>query len=614
MRQSKHLLKAQKKHRPKLKFVLGVCFTMVIVFLTHVHFQLSQNGYSFSLVYKFITSWHTEKFLLGTFVLLLIDLLLITFSGSFLYGNLVYLIVMTVAPIVNFYKMKYRMEPLYPEDVKMIFEFGMFKDIVGLPLMIVIIVISLSLVGLLGYSFYRTRKQNRIMLVVRASFAALSLISLLYVGQFNRPNNQFKKAYSRTSLWIPYSQKMNYYNVGFVGGFLYNLAVDPMERPEGYTNKKVDTIVDKYNSLAMEKNKKKNLDEKPHIIYVMSESFSDPNRLKGVKVSPDPLKAYREVAKRSQVSGQMLSQGYGGGTANIEFEALTGFSMAELNPQLNTPYTMLLPKKEKFPSIVSNLNKQGYKTTAIHPYNTSMYKRNQVYDVLGFNQFISEKEMKHQKKIENNDYISDESAFEEILMLLNKTKEPQFIHLVTMQTHMPYNQKYQDPDFESNLGDYTDSLNNYAQDLSYTSKSLARFIKKLEKMERPVSLVFWGDHLPSFYPEQVEKSNNEETLHQSEYFIMNTKELALTEHQLMSPFYFQAQLTHQNGVKATGFTELLLDLQSVLPAFEKGLYYQNHEWHQTVSLNKKEQEIYEAYQMIQYDQVAGKGRSYPMFE
>ena len=107
----------------------------------------------------------------------------------------------------------------------------------------------------------------------------------------------------------------------------------------------------------------------------------------------------------------MLSQNYGGGTANIEFEALTGFAMGLLNPQMTTPYTMLVPKLTQLPSLVSFLEQSGYTATAIHPYDTSMYKRKDVYGVMGFEQFIDQETMTYTDKIENNPYISDEAAY-----------------------------------------------------------------------------------------------------------------------------------------------------------------------------------------------------------
>jgi phosphoglycerol transferase MdoB-like AlkP superfamily enzyme len=188
-----------------------------------------------------------------------------------------------------------------------------------------------------------------------------------------------------------------------MGGFLFNLRVEAMEEPKAYSEKTIDEITEKYQP------SKKEATEEPNIIYIMSESFSDPSHLNGLEITGDPLKEYYERANQTY-SGKMLSQNYGGGTANIEFEALTSFSMELFNPQMTTPYTLLVPKMDNLPSVVSLTAQRGYETTAIHPYDTSMYKRKDVYDILGFNRFLDQETMKHTDKIEQNPYISDKAA------------------------------------------------------------------------------------------------------------------------------------------------------------------------------------------------------------
>ncbi|MBP2966850.1 hypothetical protein J8385_19960, partial [Acinetobacter baumannii] len=152
---------------------------------------------------------------------------------------------------------------------------------------------------------------------IRMVTLVISTFLLFYISNFNQPNNLLKKAFDRTAKWIPYSQKMNYYNTGFMGGFLFNLKVEGMEKPENYSEKKVEEIVTKYNKKAQAINKSKEEAEQPNIVYIMSESFSDPLRLNGIELSPDPLIKYRKTASEGNLRGQMLSQNYGGGTANI---------------------------------------------------------------------------------------------------------------------------------------------------------------------------------------------------------------------------------------------------------------------------------------------------------
>lgn len=595
------------KQKNWLKYTLVAISIVFVVGLSNLYLQWCQNDLSFDLAVKFAFSWHTEKFLLACLVLLMIFLFLVAVLGSFLFGTFFYLVGIGILGYANCLKMTYRQEPIYPDDLKMIKEFGLLKDMTGTTSFYLLAGMILLVVAGGCWAIYRSFKKDKKFQAIRVITLFTTIFALIYISHFNNPNNLLRKAYNKTALWIPYSQKMNYYNTGFIGGFLYNLKIDPMEKPKGYSEEKIKEITSHYQKLADEKNKTAS-EEQPNIIYVMSESFSDPSRLNGVEITGDPLADYYAVADQTY-SGQMLSQNYGGGTANIEFEALTGFSMGLFNAQLTTPYTMLVPKMNQLPSIVSTLKDQNYHTTAIHPYNTSMYKRKDVYEVLGFDEFISENTMTYTDTIEDNPYISDTSAYQEVMDLLKEDDTPQFIHLVTMQTHMPYDGKYQQLEYTAKTEDNSgiSSLENYLQDISYSSQSLKAFTEELKKLSRRTLVVFWGDHLPGIYSDTIQNSNEKHTLHETQFLMFDSQgELEKTEAPVTSPFYFAADLMNQTNQQTTGFYQLLLALQNELPAFERELYYQEGQWHREAQLNKKQAELYQAYEMIQYDIVSGE--------
>lgn len=595
------------KQKNWLKYTLVAISIVFVVGLSNLYLQWCQNDLSFDLAVKFAFSWHTEKFLLACLVLLMIFLFLVAVLGSFLFGTFFYLVGIGILGYANYLKMTYRQEPIYPDDLKMIKEFGLLKDMTGTTSFYLLAGMILLVVAGGCWAIYRSFKKDKKFQAIRVITLFTTIFVLIYISHFNNPNNLLRKAYNKTALWIPYSQKMNYYNTGFIGGFLYNLKIDPMEKPKGYSEEKIKEITSHYQKLADEKNKTAS-EEQPNIIYVMSESFSDPSRLNGVEITGDPLADYYAVADQTY-SGQMLSQNYGGGTANIEFEALTGFSMGLFNAQLTTPYTMLVPKMNQLPSIVSTLKDQNYHTTAIHPYNTSMYKRKDVYEVLGFDEFISENTMTYTDTIEDNPYISDASAYQEVMDLLKEDDTPQFIHLVTMQTHMPYDGKYQQLEYTAKTEDNSgiSSLENYLQDISYSSQSLKAFTEELKKLSRRTLVVFWGDHLPGIYSDTIQNSNEKHTLHETQFLMFDSQgELEKTEAPVTSPFYFAADLMNQTNQQTTGFYQLLLALQNELPAFERELYYQEGQWHREAQLNKKQAELYQAYEMIQYDIVSGE--------
>lgn len=588
-------------------FCLQICLIALIVFASNLYLQWCQNELSTYLMTQFAFSWHTEKFLLSCFVLLVVCLFMISLSGSIWSGLLFYSVSILVLGFADYQKMYYRSEPIYPDDFKMITEFSLLREMAGNVAFVLIVLVVIIAILFFGIAVYRSRKLSKNQQKARLSVLVLTFISLLYISNFNDPNNLLRKAYNRSATWIPYSQKMNYYNTGFVAGFLYNLKVEAMDKPENYSKQTIQSITEKYQQ-QVKTDTQNDLEEQPNIVFVMSESFSNPQALTGVSADKNPLELYDKIADQTY-SGKMLSQNYGGGTANIEFEALTSFSMELFNSQMTTPYTMLVPKLNEVPSIVSLLNGQNYQTTAIHPYNTSMYKRKSVYETFGFDQFISESEMSNTSKIEKNTYISDEAAYEEVWNLLEQKEQAQFVHLVTMQTHMPYKGKYNTLNYSSESKGNKQSIDSYMQDIAYSSQAFSEFIAKINQLERRTLVVFWGDHLPSIYSDEIKADNEEVVMHQTEFLMYDNqgKLKNSNQHDVMtSPFYFAPTLFQQSELATTGFYQLLNQLSQVMPAFEKGFYYVDNKWQSEISLSAQQNELYEDYYLIQYDIFSGE--------
>jgi len=587
----------------KLKYLVLTLVIFCGIIFSNLFLQWCQNDLSIDLAVKFAFLWHTEKFFLASLVLLILFIFLSSLAGSLIAGASFYSLFITIIGIATYLKMSFRQEPVYPDDLQMITQLGFFREVIGTGPFVFVLILMIAVGLLFIYQLYRSFFLAKNIQILRVIMLCLSSSGLLYISHFNDESNLLRKAYDQTALWIPYSQEMNYYNVGFVGGFLYNLRVEAMQEPEGYSQEAIEDITEKYQEEVEPAESK----EQPNIVYVMSESFSDPEHLQGLSVSGNPLKEYYELAKQTY-SGKMLSQNYGGGTANIEFEALTSFSMELLNPQMTTPYTMLIPKMDDLPSLVSLTKDRGYDATAIHPYDTSMYKRQDVYSILGFDRFIDQDSMDYTQTIENNPYISDEAAYQQILDQLQEEQTPQFIHLVTMQTHMPYEGKYENVDYQVSGNDNNCNVEHYLQDIDYSGKALKDFTQELEKLPERTLVVFWGDHLPGIYSDQLQEQNDEADLHQTEFLMVDSKEdLQHEEGEVTSPFYFAPNLFEKAGLQSTPFYELLLDLEDILPAFEPRMYVDNDkQFHEELNLNKNQQEIYQDYRLIQYDILQGE--------
>ncbi len=609
----------------KTQTILTGCLKTILVGLVmsiagNFLLQFFQNQYSFSLAMNFAFNWHTELFLFGAFLLFVLYIWMTALFGSRWLSALILLLGVLVIGVTTQQKMALRGEPLYPSDFSMIRELPFLIRMIDSKLILAMGIFFLCLVSIAVFILVRKKRKNqwerpvqtKASWLIRGSTFLVASFILFYSSCFNQTGNVFKAAYDRYAYWIPYSQQMNYYNNGFIGGFLYNLGINAMTKPINYSKQQVADIVHKYEEKAAEINEsRKAALNDVNIIYVMNESFSDPLDLEGITLSKDPIPKIRELEKTT-LSGKILSQGYGGGTANIEFEALTGLSMEPMAASLTTPYTQLVSRMSKLPSIVSYLNQQNYATTAIHPYNTTMYKRNEVYQKLGFKTFLNETNMEFVEKNDRNPYISDQSAYHEVLKQMKHTKEYDFIHLVSMQNHMSYSGKYPNTDFSAQGTGNAKEAANYLQDLKYSDDALDDFLTTIEQLPEKTIVVFWGDHLPSFYSESIVETNGSLKMHQTPLLIYSNFSVNDDTLGTISPIYFMNHILTIANAQVTPFYAFLMELEEGLPAFEKGLYLENNT--ETIiterkDLSKETQDLLNVYDMIQYDVTAGENYS-----
>ena len=583
---------------------------LMTVFVVHLYLQWTQNDLDAGLVVNFVFAWHTEKFLISTGVVVTLGLWLWALLGNIRWANALLLLSGGILGMATYEKMLQRNEPVYPSDLKMLTEATFLLEMLNGR---ALAALGLVLVLFLAFVFFSLR-QSKSKKTVKLGWKARVLvffatsIALGYAGQFQQEGNLLKKAYDRTAYWIPYSQQMNYYNTGFVAGFLYNLSAASMEMPTGYSKEKIDELKATYQQLADEVNAERTAAlPETNIIYIMNESFADPLELEGLDLQSDPIPFTRALMETSY-SGEMLSQGYGGGTANIEFEALTGFSMEPFAANITTPYTQFLSSQDDFPSVVSRLEAAGFRTTAIHPYNTTMYKRLENYETLGFDTFLYEDTMTNTDKLDTNPYISDAAAYSEILAILKASEEKDFVHLVTMQNHTPYQNKYTVLPSAAETGIASQTIRNYLQDLQYSDQALADLLGALQEWEEPTVVVFWGDHWPSVFGEDLYASNTIQNMHETPMFIYSNTEEVQKNLGITSPIYFFPEVLELSGSRVTAFEALLMALQEQVPAFEKTQYVNADTGEYVASrqgLSEQARTLLADYDLIQYDTTTG---------
>lgn len=505
-----------------------------------------------------------------------------------------------------------RNTPFLPEDLAMSGEAGGLASMINLErflnmlftiAVIIIITIIVNKISKKIWHFKFSRKQK---IAIFISQIALILICAhflnlhtLEIRNLSGKGTFIKVENLETSIDFT-DQAYNYRTNGFILATISNLQTKTQKQPEGYSKEAVQKIVQKYQKITEEnnKNRKKLSDEKVNVVYVMSESFIDPKLGKHLYDygNKEPI-LYTQEIKKSQSSGWAASSEYGGGTANVEFEALTGLSNFFLN---SIPYTSIVPANKDTPSIVKNFNENGYKTIAMHPYNRNMYRREVVYPNLGFQEYKSADGFKNNSKIDNSKYISDESAFNEVLAELKNSQKPEFIHLVTMQNHMPYEENaYSEHNFSVNAKNGANPENAktvqaYLEGISRSDKAMKNFLSEIEKLNEKTIVVFWGDHWPGIYGEMFEKELNKNDIRRTPLFVYSNFKKEKQDLGTSSLIYNQILALNAFNSKLSPFQYLLSDLREKYPALTK----------QFVKTDEKS-DILKDFEMIEYDILSG---------
>ena len=268
-----------------------------------------------------------------------------------------------------------------------------------------------------------------------------------------------------------------------------NTDVATPEAPSEYSSSSIERIISEIDTNVIPE------DERPNIIFVQLESFFDVNRLYDVTEDPIPTmtKLYNEYH-----SGLLGVPCIGAGTANTEFEVLTGMNMDDFGPG-EIPYKTVMTKKLS-ESMAYNLKEYGYATHAIHNNIADFYGRNIVYPKLGIDNFTSVEFMTNVRMTRIDSWARDEVLIKYIGNCLDSTEEQDFVFTVSVQGHGPY------PDFSY-----------YVEQISEMDTFVKDLVDYLEKRKENTVLVLYGDHLPGFDFEEEDLKKGD--LYQTEYVI-----------------------------------------------------------------------------------------------
>ena len=381
-----------------------------------------------------------------------------------------------------------------------------------------------------------------------------------------------------------YSLPSAYEENGVAYCFVITAVKSGVDKPKDYSEDSIKNIFkngtlgsDKIYTPGKDDNTK--VSKKPNIIFLQLESFIDPTMVKSVKFNKDPVPNFRKLLKNYS-SGYLTVPACGAGTANVEFEVMTGLSVRNFGPG-EYPYKTIL-RKTTVESAPYDLKQLGYSSHAIHNHRGAFYYRNKVFANMGFDSFTCLEYMNDVVKTPKN-WAKDSILTNQITDALKSTKNQDYIYTISVQGHGKYPTEKVIENPEIKVTKYQSeeqrwSYEYYANQVYQMDKFIKQLTDTLSKYDEDVVLVMYGDHLPALDMKQSDMKDN--SLYETQYVIwdnfgMKKKDKDVMAYQLNAEVFSRLGISvglmnkfHQNN----SYSETYLD---DLKALSYDMLYRN---------------------------------------
>ena len=603
-----------------------------------------------------------RSLVLNLMIYMMLEIIFVNlFRNPVLGLGILYMVVFLVGAL-NYYLVEFRGQPLLPTDL---FAIRTASSVAGQYSFGVTTNLSLAFLGLFlllvcMWDFMEAglleKRSGRKALVFRCGsvLAALTLLSL-WVGRCD-----FAAKYR---MYLDFWWQRNTYSAnGFAPSFISFWQKMKIDMPDGYTEKDVEACLMAYTGQSgaeMGDSALTSLEdgvdtssegtgaekwiepadvqplgqEKPTIITIMNESFSDLSVLGPLDCTDDDLAFLHSLKDDPHTLefGWNYVSTRGGGTSTTEFEYLTGDSMAftnGINPYSSFNFTDV-------PSMVSILKTQGYHTIAMHPENPNNWRRSLVYPKLGFDEFYSISAFEDKERTVWN-RVSDLGDYQKLIEIYEEQTEPSFIFNVTMQNHGGYDglselKPEEIVDVDKDYAGYPD-FQMYESLIAKSDHALAYLIHYFEQVDQPVILCFFGDHQPALNgdmewalresgtgPEDTELSLRQK-YYAVPYFIWSNYDIGKHDamqdaegRDVISTNYLGALVRRYAGLPLSAYDHYRLAQRAVLPVFNfVGYMTENGSWH-SFDEESPLQTWIDQYRKVQYYALFDKKRKLTYF-
>lgn len=423
--------------------------------------------------------------------------------------------------IVNFVVLGYRVTPFAAIDFLMLFDvFSMIDVYLRKWQQILIVIAIVGALILLVILFKKTPKFEGHRHVKRTMLTCVGVwIFVLLFTNFSVKHNIISDDFANLG--------EAYKDYGFAYCFTNSIIDNGIDEPEDYSKETVLELKAELDTVVPEGEKKT-----PNVIIIQLESFFDPKDVVGLNMSEDPVPTFTKL-KEEYPSGYFTVPALGAGTANTEFEVITGMSSGYFGAGEYAYKTTV--NDTPVESLCSILKKEGYGTYAIHNNKSSFYDRKDVYDTMGFDAFISLEYM-YDVEYTYNGWAKDFTLVDDIMKCMKDTKGQDFVYTISVQAHGRYPEKMDEWEDYIQV-DYEDeslvpAYDYYINQIHEMDMMIEDLIEELDAYGEDYVLLLYGDHLPTL--ELTEENLPNSSLFQTEYILVNNIGLDMEDEDIVA--------------------------------------------------------------------------------
>ncbi len=471
------------------------------------------EGFMFMVGSPFVFIYNTS--------IIFFTLLFALFLRKRVFGLIVISTVWLVCGTINFVVLGYRVTPFAAIDVMMVKDVISMIDVYFKPWQLILIgVAAVVVIGLLIFLFLSTPRFSGDKKLRLTSLVCLAAwFGLMGLTELSIRNNIISDDFANLG--------MAYEDYGFAYCFTNSIIDNGIDEPDDYSESSMGEIKAELSSVDYPSPEKK-----PNVIFMQLESFFDPKAMAGVQFSEDPVPNFTKL-KEQYPSGYFTVPAFGTGTANTEFEVLTGMKSSFFGAG-EYPFKTTVNETPS-ETICSVLYGYGYGTYAMHNNVGSFYDRYNVYDEMGFDAFIP---LEYMYNVEDtyNGWYKDKTLPDDIIRCLDDTDHQDFVYAITVQGHGRYPDEagvcenhvmlsYEDEDLQNELYYYINQI--YEMDMM-----IADLVERLDERGEDYVLVLYGDHLPTLITDEDQLAYGDEF--QTEYIIVNNIGLDIEDKDIMA--------------------------------------------------------------------------------